>query len=119
MGDLPDSSAPLLADAMKKTGTAELKDRQETESNNGVTDIHSPLPDNEIDSTANQREMEMAKATECEEQDQDTQWELNLARLTGEVDDDVAPEFTDEEWTHLIANGSKQQVHYRPQPGQR
>ena len=54
MGNLPDSSAPLLADAMMKTGTAELKDRQETESNNGVTDIHSPLPDNEIDSTANQ-----------------------------------------------------------------
>ena len=52
---------------MMETETAELENDQETESNVGVTDIYSPLPDNEIDSTANQREMEMAKATECEE----------------------------------------------------
>ena len=48
MGDMPDSSAPLLADAMVKTGIAELKDTRETESNDGVTEIYSPLPDNEM-----------------------------------------------------------------------
>ena len=83
MGDMPGSSAPLLADAMMETGIADLEDTRETESDVDATDIYSPLLDHEIDSIANQREMEVATVTECEEQDHDAQWELNLARLTG------------------------------------
>ena len=56
---------------------------------------------------------------EDERSNTSAEWQLNVSRLVGEVNDGIPPFFTPAETEFMLVEGAKHQVKYKPAPGAR